>query len=548
MPTMNRSLFSLLNLRRNQVVAMTAIALVIGGLLVRALTSSDEPSDAVAAETTAQVSRRDLTGTVVLTGRLEQTYTRAIYWQQPPPVATTEPSTSSGSPDGGAARGQPAPAAAPAPAPAGPTAPPAATPSPPPPVARPEAPTTTTSARAPSITAATPPDTTTSTSQPSTTTTTSQPITTTSETTTKTTCETTTTTSEPTTTTVPQPIETTPGCPETAPGAVSTQFVVVSSSTATEPDLTPPQDGTAADGDTTTHTLTSLAAGGQELAAGDVLFAVDDQPTVLMLGADAAFRDLADGVDDGPDVAQLEQNLAALGYTDGGDLVVDEHFDDATTAAVDDWQETLGVEATGTVELGDVVFLPDPVTVAATKATVGDLVDPGAHLLDVSAETLVAVGAVPVRLLGEIVEGSAATITLADGTPVPGTIRAIGDQATRDAETPVADSTVELTVQLDASDSPAAVNFAAVTLAVTTANRSNVRTVPVAAVVDGGDGQTSVRVPADGDVAIAGGSRDGERLVDFDPGLSAGGYVEVLDGVLPEGASVLLPGRIPSDG
>jgi peptidoglycan hydrolase-like protein with peptidoglycan-binding domain len=316
--------------------------------------------------------------------------------------------------------------------------------------------------------------------------------------------------------------------------------VVVSSSTATAPDQTPPdEEGAAGDGDTTAHTITAIAAAGQQLAAGDVMFAIDGQPAVLMLGADAAYRHLDDGVDDGPDVAQLEQNLTTLGFTADGDMVVDEHFDAATTAAVEAWQESLGVEAIGIVELGDVVFLPHPVTVVTVSGTVGATVDPGAHLLDVAADTLVAVGDLPVRELGEVTQGSGAAVTLADGTSVPGTVLTVGDQATRPADAPVADSTVEITAQLDATDSPAAVDFAAVTVAVTTATRSGVLTVPAAAIVDGGEGRTAVVVPADdgGD----GDNGETHELVDFEPGLSAGGYVEVADDSLAEGATVLLP-------
>jgi peptidoglycan hydrolase-like protein with peptidoglycan-binding domain len=405
---------SLLSRRRNQVLAVTATAVIVAALLARVLIGSDEATESARGQTTAEVSARDLTATVTLTGRLEHGDTRAIYWQQPAAATTTD---SSGTADGGEAQAQPA----------------------------------------------------------------------------------------------------------------------------------------VADGDTSTHTLTSVATARDELAAGDVMFAVDGRPTVLMDGSDAAYRDLGDDAEDGPDVAQLEQNLTALGYTDGGALVVDEHFGTSTTAAVEDWQEALGVEATGTVELGDVIFLPEPVTVTATNATVGDQVQPGAHLLDVTSDTLVAVGDLPVRSLGDTAEGSAATITLADGTAVPGTVQAIGDQATRPAETPVADSTVELTVQLDATDSPAAVDFADVTLTVTTASRRDVRTVPVAAIVDGGDGKTAVLIPTDSSTAggdesgdATGDTSDGERLVTLDAGLSAGGYVEILDNSLPEGTSVLLPG-MPTD-
>jgi membrane fusion protein, multidrug efflux system len=552
---MTRTTFSLSRAPRRPIIATTVTVAVVGTLLVRALTTSNVSTDSVVAETVAQVAPLDLTAQVTLTGRLDQTDTRSIYWQQPPPAPTSGVSgtsgTASGSQAGGAARGSSTPATQPA-RPADETSAPPPTPSPPPPTS-PQPPIT---QPAPSPTA--PPSTAPPSTAPPPTTeppaeppcpepppTTDPPP----------------TTAPPTTappTTGPPPAE--PPCPkpppttEPTPGTTSTgqttsatagtelgatEFVVVSSSTATAPDQSPPdEEGAAADGDTTAHSITAITAAGQQLAAGDVMFAIDGQPAVLMLGADAAYRDLDDGVDDGPDVAQLEQNLTNLGFTADGDMVVDEHFDTATAAAVEAWQESLGVEATGTVELGDVVFLPDPVTVVAVSGTVGAAVDPGAHLLDVAADTLVAVSDVPVRELGDVTEGSAAAVTLADGTSVPGTVLTVGDQATRPADAPIADSTVEITVQLDATDSPAAVDLADVTVAVTTATRLGVLTVPVAAIVDGREGRTAVVVPTDG-----GDGDDGEAhdLVVFEPGLSAGGYVEVADDSLAEGATVLLP-------
>jgi peptidoglycan hydrolase-like protein with peptidoglycan-binding domain len=550
---MTRTTFSLSRAPRRPIIATTVTVAVVGTLLVRALTTSNVSTDSVVAETVAQVAPLDLTAHVTLTGRLDQTDTRSIYWQQPPPAPTSGVSGTSGTPSGsqagGAARGSSTPATQPA-RPAGETLGPPPTPSPPPPtspqppITQPPPPTepppTAPPPTEPPPTApppTEPPPTAPPPTEP-------PPCTTEPPPTEPPPC-----TTEPPPTTDPptQPQPTTTSLPTTTSTGQTTsagtdlgatELVVVSSSTATAPDQSPPEEeGAAGDGDTTAHTITAITAAGQQLAAGDVMFAIDGQPAVLMLGAEAAYRDLDDGVDDGPDVAQLEQNLTTLGFTADGDIVVDEHFDTATTAAVDAWQESLGVEATGTVELGDVVFLPDPVTVVTVSGTVGAAVDPGAHLLDVAADTLVAVADVPVRELGEVTEGSGATVTLADGTSVPGTVLTVGDQATRPADAPIAESTVEITVQLDATDSPAAVDFAAVTVAVTTATRSGVLTVPVAAIVDGGEGRTAVLVPTDdGD----GDNGEAHELVVFEPGLSAGGYVEVADDSLAEGATVLL--------
>ena len=68
---------------------------------------------------------------------------------------------------------------------------------------------------------------------------------------------------------------------------------------------------------------------------------------------------MAEG-DEGTDVRQLERNLVALGHDPDGDIEVDDEYDWATTAAVRDWQEALGLDETGALEPGQVVFLPGP--------------------------------------------------------------------------------------------------------------------------------------------------------------------------------------------
>ena len=89
------------------------------------------------------------------------------------------------------------------------------------------------------------------------------------------------------------------------------------------------------------------------------------------------WRRLGPGVSDGADVEQLERNLFELGHDPGG-MTVDEEFDADTADAVESWQDAIGVPETGTVEPGDVVFLPGPRRVgqlAASRrrpATAGD--------------------------------------------------------------------------------------------------------------------------------------------------------------------------------
>jgi hypothetical protein len=101
-------------------------------------------------------------------------------------------------------------------------------------------------------------------------------------------------------------------------------------------------------------TITWLPAEGDVIERGRKLFEVDGDPVLLMYGDVPAYRELAEGVSDGPDVEQLESNLAALGFDPG---TVDDEFTSATVGAVADWQDSLGLEETGAVELGRVVFM-----------------------------------------------------------------------------------------------------------------------------------------------------------------------------------------------
>jgi hypothetical protein len=115
-------------------------------------------------------------------------------------------------------------------------------------------------------------------------------------------------------------------------------------------------------------TITWLPRTGAVSRPGRTLFKVDGTPVVLMDGTLPAYRSLAAGVDDGDDVRQLERGLARLGYDPG---LVDDHYSSSTAAAVKRWQKAIGVETTGRVELGRVVFLPGARRVTDVKVALG---------------------------------------------------------------------------------------------------------------------------------------------------------------------------------
>ncbi len=101
--------------------------------------------------------------------------------------------------------------------------------------------------------------------------------------------------------------------------------------------------------------VTAVAvAAGDDVSAGTVLYTVGLRPVVIAQGEVPAFRAIGSGTR-GDDVAQLQQLLSQLGFLDGE---ADGEARWSTVEAIADWQESLGLARIGTVELGDVIFVP----------------------------------------------------------------------------------------------------------------------------------------------------------------------------------------------
>ena len=117
-------------------------------------------------------------------------------------------------------------------------------------------------------------------------------------------------------------------------------------------------------------TITWLPPVGREIKPGGTLYKVDGQPVILMSGRTPAYRTLSPAVGDGNDVLQLNRNLVRLGFNPDG-IVVDDVWQPATTIGVELFQESLGEAPTGTLSLGEVVFLPGPQLISTVDGTVG---------------------------------------------------------------------------------------------------------------------------------------------------------------------------------
>ncbi|MGI9609101.1 MAG: peptidoglycan-binding protein, partial [Acidimicrobiia bacterium] len=129
--------------------------------------------------------------------------------------------------------------------------------------------------------------------------------------------------------------------------------------------------------------LTWLAGEGQILENGSTIARIDEEPVVILEGEIPMYRTLREGVE-GEDVEQLESALVALGFDPDGDVVIDREFDNDTENMVELWQEELGIDETGRVDVGDIIFAPVPGQVVAQQSPVGTAVSPTTPIVQVS--------------------------------------------------------------------------------------------------------------------------------------------------------------------
>lgn len=275
-------------------------------------------------------------------------------------------------------------------------------------------------------------------------------------------------------------------------------------------------------------TLTATAKEGSVVERGQPLYWVDNRPVPLLYGDLPAWRRLAAGGPDGPDVRQLEQNLIALGHLSGE---ADETFTAATTAAVRRWQQALGVAQTGAVELGEAVFLPEALRVAAVKAARGEALRPGAPVLEGTSTTRVVTVDLDATRQSLAKVGDKVEVKLPGGSVTPGTIASVGTVAQSRGQGETARRVVPVTVTLDDPAATGTLDQAPVKVGITSDSRKGVLAVPVNALLALAEGGYGVRV-VDG---------SGGRVVAVETGLFTRGLVEVRGEGLAEGDEVEVP-------
>jgi hypothetical protein len=295
----------------------------------------------------------------------------------------------------------------------------------------------------------------------------------------------------------------------------------------------------------TPGTLTWLPKVGQVIRNGQVLYRVNEAPVVLLYGSIPAYRALAEGATaadvTGADVVQLNHDLVTLGYVDKAD--VDSAWDEftwATRAGVEELQQHLGVDQTGTLEMGDMVFLPTAARVTSLQAGLG--APATGPVLHASSTTRTVSVALPPDLESEVKAGDRVTITLPDSSTTPGRVTSVGKVATapsnnsRDSGGSDRGPTVPVHIRPTHAADTGNLDQALVDVAITDQTVHNVLAVPVSALLARAGGGYAVEV-------VAG---DGShQLVRVTPGLfdDAAGMVQVSGAGLAAGQRVVVPGQ-----
>jgi hypothetical protein len=281
-------------------------------------------------------------------------------------------------------------------------------------------------------------------------------------------------------------------------------------------------------------TVTWLPRSGQVIRQGQVLYRVDQAPVVLLYGAVPAYRPLAEGAT-GVDVAQLNHDLVALRYLGRSEVNSTwRQFRWATTAAVEKLQKHLGVDQTGRLARGDLVFLPTPARVTTLRGVLGARAT-GPLLQATSTARTVSVALDP-NLQSKVSARDRVTITLPDGTTTPGRVTSVGKVATTPSDSSGGpDSGPTVPVQIRPSPAAAGgLDQALVEVAITDRTVHNVLAVPVAALLARAGGGYSVEV-----VAVNGSRHLARvRLGLFD---DAVGLVQVSGAGLVVGQRVVVP-------
>lgn len=282
--------------------------------------------------------------------------------------------------------------------------------------------------------------------------------------------------------------------------------------------------------------ITWTPARGRVIRRGQVAYRLAAVPVTLFYGAVPAWRDIGPGMTPGADVRELDRNLRALGFDPAHQIQPGDTFGWPAQAAIERWQRAHDLPLTGTIPLGQAVFLPGPLRVASAVAA-GTPVSPGTTAVSgTSTTTSVLVNLTPGG--AAVRPGDGVLITLPDGSTVTGgTVTSVApvttvqapagqDQAGVQATAPAA--AIPVTIRPGQGAEAASYDQAQVQVTITEAEHKHVLAVPVTALLAVPGGGYAVRTAS------------GRRLIAVSTGLydEVTGLIEVSGPGLAPGLTV----------
>jgi membrane fusion protein, multidrug efflux system len=318
-------------------------------------------------------------------------------------------------------------------------------------------------------------------------------------------------------------------------------------------------------------TITWLPSVGQVIQPGKALFKVDDQPVLLMDGTTPAYRELSAADSPGSDIRQLNRDLVKLGFNPDG-IVVNGQWQAATTAGVEELQTAHDMPVTGTLTVGQVVFLPGPQLVGTLDATIGSggggsssgsdssgsssssgtsgSSGSASQIMQTSSTRLVATVDLDASKQSEAKVGEKVTVEMPNGSTVNGTITGVSpvaqsssssgnsnggsssgnsnnDNSNNDTGSSSSGATIPVTVRLSGRHTGAGLDQAAVSVNFAQAQAKNVLSVPVTALVATSGSSYAVQEAS-----------APHKLIPVTVGLFAAGYVQISGSGLYPGLAV----------
>lgn len=229
-------------------------------------------------------------------------------------------------------------------------------------------------------------------------------------------------------------------------------------------------------------TITHLPSVGQVIAPGHVLYGISGSPVVLMAGTVPTYRTLSEGME-GRDVAELNRDLRRLGYATSEEIEPgSDYFGAGTTYALERLQKKLGTEQTGTLKLGEAIFLPGRLRITKLEGALGTQAQAGAPIIEASSTRRQVVVQLDAASQGGVHAGDRVSITMPSGRVTQGRVSSVGKVATSGSSNPgepEGPPTIEVQIRPLHPKATGSLDQAPVHVSITTASVRSALVVPV---------------------------------------------------------------------